>query len=198
MRRVALLAALLLPELPLHAEPSKLDTWVLVDGNDNQMSGNMSDIGAARAQQRDGEALLYARRGNQAFVIRDAGALQRARAVWAPARILGKTMEQLGRKMSQIGNKQGEIGTRMGAIGTRMATLAPDDPQRARLEAEMDALQKPMATLNEAMRPLSAEMEKRGEEMRKLSKRAEEQLAALVDDAIARGLATGISAPSRY
>src|SRR5687768_8238286 len=59
------------------ADPDK--GWVIVDGESNTMSGSMEDVEAARALRRNGEPLIYARRGDKAWVIRDPAVVARAK-----------------------------------------------------------------------------------------------------------------------
>jgi hypothetical protein len=205
MRRAILLTLLALP-VPARAQPTPLENWVLVDGDDNQMNGSVEDIERARAQQRHGEPLLWFRRGDHAYVIRDAGVLARLRAAWEPARALGKTMGALGKKVGALGAKQGVLGEQMGvlgarqgALGARIATMRRDDPERAQIRremaetsAQMDALKEPMERLNDAMRPLSAEMQRRGAEMQRIAAEARQKMAVIIDDALARGLGSEV------
>jgi len=177
-------------------------SWVLVEGDTNHMSGSVEDLEEAKALQRGDEPLLYVRRGDQAWVLRDDASLARVRATWEPANKvgtrmepLGKTMELLGGRMNAVGAKMQPIGERMGELGLEMAADR-DDARRAEIQAEMkqlqsrmDALNKKMQALNAEMQPLSREMERLGQEMQKVAKKAESETLALLDDAIARGLA---------
>src|SRR5262245_41035251 len=116
--------------------------WVLVEADNNHMSGSVEDLEEAKAQQRGDEPLLYLRRGDQAWVLRDAASLARVRATWAPADAVGVKMEPLGKKMNllgkymnSVGQKMQPIGERMGELGLRMA--AGDDDDRAAVQEEM-------------------------------------------------------------
>ncbi len=176
--------------------------WVLVEGDNNKMSGSMEMVGRARGQQQDDEPLLYVERDGRAWVFREQVVIDRVRASWAPADALGKKMGKLGDKMSEIGDRQSALGKKMGAIGNEMgrvgremAGLHPDDDRRERLQAEMERLQEQMEPLQEQMQELNAqmqpysdEMSRLGKEMSRLSARAQEELADTVDDALASGL----------
>jgi hypothetical protein len=177
--------------------------WVLVEGDRSHMSGSMQDVADARAQRRGDETLLYLRRGESAWVIRDAATLARVRAAWGPAWQLGARMEGVGKKMQLIGARQASVGDKMLPIGERMGELGlelaarHDDEERReaiqaemdRLQEKMDKLQKVMEALNLEMRPFSREMEKMGEEMGRLSARGERETLAAADRAIAAGQA---------
>ena len=198
----SLIFPVLLLALPARADRDKPDTaWVLVEADNNHMSGSVEDLEVAKAQQRGDEPLLYVRRGGQAWVLRDAGSLARVRAAWAPADAVGEKMEPLGKKMNLLGKYMNQVGSKMNPIGQRMGELGAlmaggDDQDRAaareemdRLQVKMDGLNKKMQALNEEMQPLSREMERLGKEMQKVAKKCEAATLAVLDDAIARGIA---------
>jgi bla regulator protein blaR1 len=176
--------------------------WVLVDGERDLMGGSADDLRRARAQKEGDAPLLYARRGERAWVFREASVLSRVRAAWAPVGEVGKRMEAVGERMREVGERQravGEkmrgVGTRMGKIGAELARLEHDDPRRQPLRDEMDALQRQMDPLQDEMTviaremdPLSGEMKRHGAEMKRLSAEAQLELARIIDDARARGL----------
>jgi bla regulator protein BlaR1 len=194
--------AVLVPLLWL-ADAHAFDVWILVDGDHTTMNGSTGDIDEARSHQRDGEPLLYARRGGKAWVIRDPAEIARARALHAPVTEIGKKMELVGKKMEAVGARQEKVGARMRPLGGRMAelglelgSLEPDDPRRDGIQAEMERLGdemeklgRKMEALGEEMRPHSTEMERLGKHMERASQKAERALVALIEDAIARGVA---------
>src|SRR5262249_6548070 len=184
--------------------PADDDTWVLLEGKtSNQHSGSMADIKAARAQQRGDEALLYFRRGDRAWVIRDAATLDRVRAAWAATNELGKRIEAVGKKLAPIGARQGAvgekigpIGQKMGGVGLRLGRRRLDDGERARLEkelrrlqAEMEPLTAEMEALSKSMQPYSDELARLGAGMERLVARARAGTTATVDDKPPRALA---------
>lgn len=129
---------------------------------------------------------------------------------------IGAKMAEVGRQQGEIGAKQGALGAKQAAIGARQAAEAARiatragkadsvsevqldqlDTQMEALGKQMDALgeqmetlSKPMEELGRQMEPLGAEQDKLGAQMEALAERATEGLAALVDEAIANGLAT--------
>jgi hypothetical protein len=203
-----LAAAVLLAPLVASAKPKPRDGWVyLEDADSAHMSGNMSDVRAARALQKSPtERLLFVRRGTRAWVIRDAATLDRLKAIWAPANELGKKMEAIGKKMEGIGGRQSELGDkmrplgdRMGELGEQLASRRHDDPEAERirnemnvLSAKMDDLSRMMDSLTREMEPFSREMERMGDEMERLARKAEGEMVGLIDVAIGRGLATEV------
>jgi outer membrane murein-binding lipoprotein Lpp len=159
-----------------------LDAWVLVraGARDVKMSGNTRDIRRARAQQQNGESLLYVRRAGKAYVIRDNGYLDRMEALWAPVDAQGKKMDALGKEMDPLGKQ-------MDALGKRM--------ERAHDDAQRDSLGKQMDELGRQMDVLGRQMDALGKDMDRLAKKAEADLAQLVDEAIRAGKATDVKAP---
>jgi hypothetical protein len=178
------LVALLAP--PSHAEgkdSGKLDAWVYLRagrGDEVQMSGSMSDIRAAKHWRQKDEAMLYARRGTKAWVIRDAAVLGKITPLWAPVESLGKQMEALGKKMEVLGKDMEKLGHQM--------ERADSDGERDRLGHEMDELGKKMDVLGKQMDAL-------GKDMEKASDKAERELVVLVDEAIKSGKAVPVKAP---
>src|SRR5690606_30985628 len=51
--------------------------YVLLQGNNSLVDGSMADIAEARRQQRNGESLLWFRKGRASYVVRDPAALAR-------------------------------------------------------------------------------------------------------------------------
>jgi bla regulator protein blaR1 len=185
------------------ADRSSSDGWVILNGASNTMSGNMADIDDAKALQRGGEPLVYVRRGDKAWVIRDPAQVARARGFFAPVEEVSKKMEPLGKRMEAIGARQQKVGMRMEPLGLRMgelglelASLDPDDDKRdeiqdemERLQAKMQVLQRKMEALSTEMQPMSQEMEKLGKVIERASKKAEVEIGEFLDAAIAGGVA---------
>jgi predicted nucleic acid-binding Zn-ribbon protein len=144
------------------------------------MSGSTRDIKRARALQQHGESLLYLRRAGKAYVIRDVATLDRFDALWAPVEAQGKKMDALGKQMDPLGKQ-------MEALGRRMEKAHDADEQEA-LSREMDELGKQMDELGKQMDAL-------GKDMDRLAKKAEADLAVLVDEALRNGKATEVKAP---
>src|SRR5262245_34066799 len=130
--------------------------------------------------------------------------------------VLGQRQAQSGAQQAEIGRLQAEIGAQQGAIGTRQAQLAAretslrTDAQRTDFERETRALEArmidlshrmaeldpKMKELDQAMEKLNAQMNELGAEMDALTRRmddaskaAEADMRALVDRAIATGVA---------
>jgi beta-lactamase regulating signal transducer with metallopeptidase domain len=212
--------------------PSDRDTFMLLV-NDDRMVWHASSKDHLRVSKlkRDGEPMLWFRRGGQEYVVRDRDVIAQAEAVWKPIGDLGKAQGHLGAKqgalgaqqgkrgsaMGALGAKQGELGSRQGELAIRQAELSlrstrkelseeerqAIEKQHDEIEAEMEklgeemealgeqmeALAKPMEDLGKQMEPLARQMEELGRQMGEASKRAEAEMDALIDRALADGKA---------
>lgn len=132
----ARLAPVAAPSSPPGAPPQALaadvriagdgDAYALVRAGDGgvTMSGSSDDAGEIEAvRARIDRDFLWFRRDGQAWVVRDADTLRKAREAWAPAEALGRQMEGLSARMRPY-------NARMEALSGRVQSLlAGDDPQ---------------------------------------------------------------------
>jgi hypothetical protein len=175
MRSLFLVTAALLVASSSSAEP-KPDGWVLIHGDSQSMRGSSSDVNRALATRKGLEDLLWFRRGNQTFVVRDAQIIARSKALFAPLELPSARMEGLGRV-------QEALGRRMEKLGARMATAVNDPDRMERLGAHMEAL-------GAQMERLGKEQELLGQEMERIAKNAERRISELIDEAWRTGKAT--------
>jgi bla regulator protein BlaR1 len=133
---------------------------------------------------------------------------------------LGAKQGEIGDRQSKLGAKQGNLGSRQGELGGRQAALEARyddrrqteaerraletrrrgiddemrdlDEQMRALDAEMRELDKPLRDLDEQMRVLDKEMEALDRKMEAAVERAEEQMRALFERAIATGAAEAV------
>lgn len=131
---------------------------------------------------------------------------------------IGARQGEIGARQGEVGAKQGMIGARQGMIGAQQATLAArmvtmSDAQRSELEKQsadlerqmrelgdqmaklgrqMEELNRPMDDLGQDMEVLGREMEALGKEMDVEVKKAEQAMRALLERAVASGLAEGV------
>lgn len=171
------------------------NAWVLMEGNHVHAFGTPEDVRAARAQQRNGEALWWVREGNQRYVVRDAATLARLRDAYAPLAALsaqqsalGEKQGELGRVQGELGARQGELGARQGEISARIAQLALEQQTAAMSgkplsPARQQAAEREQETLARQIRALAAEQaalgSRQGELGTKQSALGERQEAAL-------------------
>lgn len=131
---------------------------------------------------------------------------------------LGARQGELGAKQGEIGAHQGRLGARQGVLGELLATMAAQAAwppnrykdykgnERLKIEAEMRALEremrnlddkireldKPMRDLDEQMEVLSKEMEILSTKMEGAVREAETEMRALLERAIASGVAEAV------
>jgi len=122
---------------------------------------------------------------------------------------IGTRQASIGAEQAKIGARQGEIGARQAALGSRQAAR-PTNAERSEIERQwetldndMRALDRQMRDLNEKMRALETPMDDLGQDMKALGRemnalgrkmeeaqsKAEADMRALVERAIASGAA---------
>lgn len=180
--------------------------FALFDHDSVTISGTDSDVAIARSQRRGDEPMLWVRRGNQSYVIRDAGIVARARAIYAPVVALGRQQGELGGKQGELGGRQGGLGAQQGALGQQQAALAMEraaligqhdsaahmatlQSREQELKARQAELGKQQAELGEQQAALGRQQGKLAKRQQEASVRAHREIDALFDDALAKGLA---------
>lgn len=208
------------PPLPA-APPEDVDeAYVLVRPNDSSvsMSGSTRDLKRARSlAQGAKEPLLYLRRDEQEYLIRNPETVKAFEATLKPLEQLGAKQGELGAKQGELGGKMGELGGKMGELGARQGELglrhaelalaqarqeqagkeSPEiereqqqlEREQEELSRQMDALGKQMDALSPHMDALGKLMEAEGEKMEAESREAEKKIRALLDDAVRKGVA---------
>ncbi|MFY0526224.1 M56 family metallopeptidase [Archangium gephyra] len=147
------------PQGNLHEEmDDDMFAYVLLSGpnNDSTMSGSMRDLRRARSLAGNGTwPVLYMRRDEQEYLIRDAATLKAFESAFAPVKAIGEKqseigdklgelggkMSELGGKQGELGGEQGELGGRMGELGGRMGEFGSKMGELARKEAELSRAQ---------------------------------------------------------
>jgi bla regulator protein BlaR1 len=183
------------------------DSYVLLYDKDSAvMSGSTSDIRTAKKLRGDSDVpLLWFERNGKEYVIRDPATLAQARNLFKGQMELGEKQGDLGEQQGKLGGEQGKLGAEMGSYGARIGELAArqaslalagKDDESESLEAEMEelsekmeALGRQMEALGEKQEVLGRQQEELGRQQEKLSHDAEQQLQALLDKAVASGLA---------
>jgi beta-lactamase regulating signal transducer with metallopeptidase domain len=163
-----------------------LEGFVLVSGDSVTMAGSTSDLRRARGLRTGGKDIIFVRRGDRSYVIRDAQIIAQARAAFEPQTKLGSQQAELGNRQAGLGMKQAEFGQKQAALGVKQAQLGlrqaelslqasrlaaqNDEAARERQEKELDKQQEALEKEQEA---LSQEQEKLGEEQEKLGEQQE-------------------------
>ncbi len=163
------------------------NAWALLEGDSHTwMSGSSDDMARVHSlQSSPGEPLLWMRRGDEEYVIRDAGMLAEARKILKPQRALGKQQGALGGRQGELGSKQGELGARQGHLGAEQGKLGAQVAALAAQQAALtagdlggqDGAEERTAQrreLKERMHELSDRMDELGSQQKELGARQKE------------------------
>lgn len=112
--------------------------FALIDGDAVTISGSENDLRIVEQLRKNNTPMLWFRRGDKAYLIRDAGYIQRAKALYAPVTALSKQQGTLGGEQGRLGGLQGGLGARQGALGSQQGQLAGQQAQLARERAALD------------------------------------------------------------
>ncbi|WP_394001049.1 M56 family metallopeptidase [Luteimonas sp. WGS1318] len=175
------------------------ESYVLLDSAHSVAMSSPDELREARAAQQGDGPMLWLRRGDARYIVRDADTVDRFRAAFDDVRDLGERQGALGERQGTIGAEQGTLGARQGEIGGRIAELAlqaarsGDDASR---RSALDALQAESRTLGAQMGTLARRQGALAGEQGELAKlqvdaqaRAARQARAIVDEVIASGRA---------
>ncbi|KAF1709509.1 M56 family metallopeptidase [Pseudoxanthomonas sacheonensis] len=183
-----------------HLSASNNEGYVLLRENNSVMNGSMEDLRKAQRLQRNGEELLWFRRGNAEYVVRDAATLERFRANYAEVARLGESQSAIGNRQSGIGNKQAAIGNKQAELGMKQAELASRlatgrmreseaDARMAELDRQQAVLDKQQAELDAPMAELDRQQAELDRKMQAADARAEQRARQLIDEAVSKGVA---------
>ncbi|WP_426661647.1 M56 family metallopeptidase [Rhodanobacter aciditrophus] len=119
--------------------------FALIDGDSVTIDGSDGDARAVQQLRKQGQPLLWFRRGDRSWAIRDREYIKRAEAIYAPVKALARQQGELGGQQGVLGARQGELGARQGALGgrqgqfdARVAALAEQQARIASRIAMMD------------------------------------------------------------
>ena len=179
----------------------------ILDRQKAVMDGSLDDLEDARRASAGGQ-VLWVRRGDARYVIRDAATLARFDAIQEPVRRLAEQQGDLGERQGKLGEQMGRMGREQGELGRRDAERALEQARRA-LAGEAStpaphdrdgASARRQQELGDRMEALSGKMEVLGREQEGLSlkmeaahRQANLQTRQLLDQAIAGGLTTSVA-----
>lgn len=179
-----------------HLSAGNNEGYVLLRENNSVMNGSMEDLREAQRLQRNGEELLWFRRGNTKYVVRDPATLERFRASYAEVMRLGGAQSAIGNRQSEIGSKQAAIGNLQAELGMKQAELATRrmreseaDARMAELDRQQAALDRKQAELDAPMAELDRQQAELDKKMRAADVRAEQRARQLMDEAVSKGIA---------
>jgi beta-lactamase regulating signal transducer with metallopeptidase domain len=174
-------------------EDDDMEGFVLVSGDNVMMAGSTADLRRAKGLRTGGKDLLFVRRADRSYIIRDAKTIEQMRAAFEPQTKLGAQQSELGKKQAELGMKQAEFGQKQAALGLKQAQLGmkhaelslqmarasaqSDEATRERQEKELEkseeALEKEQEALSEQQEALGREQEKLGEQQEALGREQE-------------------------
>ncbi len=111
---------------------------ILVNGTDG-------DVEAAKRERKGSEPLLWFRRGDQAYVVRDSATIEHARAAYAPMHEIASMEGRIAGQQSRIASIQSRMASRQGELAAQQGEL---ESRRARLQSQRAQLQSLQAVLS--------------------------------------------------
>ena len=141
-------------QLTLSRQPAQ--AFVLMGDGDNFVNASLADLKQARRDARDGEPVLWVRRGQARYLIRDPAVLR-----------------QLGRSQSEVaalGEAQADLGDRQSEIGEQMAKVSMQVTADVMAHLDVDAVTH--AAAQHATLDAAAEANQAAREARKASAKA--------------------------
>ncbi|MHB1057128.1 MAG: M56 family metallopeptidase [Rhodanobacter sp.] len=194
--------------------------FALLDGDSVTVNGSDADVDAVNRLRKGNESILWFRRGNKSYVVRDSAYIQRAKAIYAPVSEVGRQQGELGGEQGRLGGEQSGLGARQGSLGRRQGQLAVEqaklagaqvaldmdphnDKRRAEVEAmqdrlhasqdelarQQDELARQQDALGRQQDALGAKQDALGKRQEQATEEANRQIGALIDEALAKGVA---------
>lgn len=200
-------------EVDIDTESNTSRGIVLLDGDTVMVNGDDDDLAHAQRLYKTNRSLLWIRRGNKAYMVRDANIIEQARSAYAPIKQLNREQGSFAAKEGELAGQQSGLAARQGALGARQAELesrralieserqentAPQngDAQEASIKGQLAALREEEAEINRENQQLDQDQKTLSEQQAALSHRASamsqqayKQLDGVLDAAIAKGLA---------
>ncbi len=180
----------------LHSDPGER-AFVLLDGDDNIAIGTPTDLRDARAARRGDTPLVWLRRGEARYVVRDRATIQAIRDAYAEVGALGAAQGELGARQGELGSRQGDLGSRQAELAMTMAARSMDAARLradARRDLDLDALRSQQDRLQADMQRLATQQAGMAREQAGLAarqqdaaRRAERDATRIIDAAIRTG-----------
>jgi beta-lactamase regulating signal transducer with metallopeptidase domain len=93
--------------------------FVLMGGGDNFVDASMDDLKQAKRDAKGSDPVLWVRRGNERYLVRDPALLKSLANTQQQVTTLGRQQGALGDRMGALGERQGELGERIAALSLR-------------------------------------------------------------------------------
>ena len=131
----------------------------LFDGESVMVNGNDEDLADVQRMRKKDQPILWFRRGDKAYVIRDASLIQQAKETYAPINEMAQAQGELASKQGELAGEQSGLAARQAALASREASL---ESRRANIEAQRAALQADPASAENAEREAAMDGQIRG------------------------------------
>lgn len=173
------------------------NAFVLLDDDHSIAVSATDELREAQAARRGDAPLLWMRRGDARYVVRDRATIEAIRDAYAEVTALGAAQGELGARQGTLGGQQGTLGARQAEIALQAAQRALANVDvRAQVDARVTAeLQRQEAGMQEEMQRLATQQLALAREQTALaarqqtaSARAERDARALMDAAIRNGM----------
>lgn len=190
-------AAPLPPAAPLLVTHGRLDlsrqpaqAYVLIDDDDNFVDASVADIRQAHRDARDEDKVLWVRRGDARYLIRDPAVLARLHQAYAEVGALGEQQGALGDRQAELGERSAELAERaaeeaMSALDE--AAIADHASRTARVQAAQAIDAKALAASARHQAELASQQALLAQRQSVATARAAREVSAAVDQALASG-----------
>ena len=188
--------------------------YVMMSGDETIAAGSSQDMRDAQKQRRGDEDLLWVRKGNARYVVRDPAMLRKLQSVHDEMNALGEQQGRLGAQQGELGAQQGKLGAQQAEIALKAAMISSEQARQsaaqaagratsnsqaaqsermAALEAQQRGMAEQMEFLGERQAALGSQQAALGERQAAASERASREASRLLDQAIKSGLAKPVN-----
>ena len=147
--------------------------YVMLKGNETFAMGSSDDMRQAQQQRRGNEEILWLRKGNARYVVRDPATLSKLSSLHEEMSAVGEQQGRLGEQQGKLGEEQGRLGARQAEIAARAASIAAESAANAAAGDAGHAQARAHAAQSERMAALDAQQRSMSEQMESLAKRQE-------------------------
>lgn len=134
------------PNFGFHADNINVDIstqstlgYALFDGNKLTVRGTPADASAIKRLPKQGGPLLWIRRGDKAYMTRDAATIDRAKRILAPVFELSNQQIQLANRERAVSRQNIDIANRSIALSRSQALLAGEQARLSAAQARLAA-----------------------------------------------------------
>lgn len=124
--------------------------FALLDGDSTTINGTDADLATVRRLHQRGEPMLWFRRGDQSWTIRDPATIARAKAIYAPVSALADEQGKLGERQGALGEQQGRLGEQQGRLASEQGRYAGQQAELAGRLAELAARRAALASRSDS------------------------------------------------